>query len=292
MNSTFRSGFVSIIGRPNVGKSTLMNQLVGEKLSIVTPKSSTTRHRILGIVNGENYQVVFSDTPGILQASYELHNAMMDFVWSAVDDSDLIIYLTDVEDEILPEIIERINMSSLPKLVLLNKIDLSTQLAVEEKMEKLKTLIQCDEVIPISALYGFKVQDIINKIVGYLPFAPAYFPDDQLTDKTERFFVSEIIRGKIFELYQQEIPYSSEVAIFDFKDLDGITHIYAEILVERQSQKGIIIGKGGEGIKKIGTYARRDIEAFLERKVFLDLRVKVAENWRKNEHYLKRFGYK
>jgi GTPase len=292
MNSIFRSGFVSIIGRPNVGKSTLMNQLVGEKLSIVTPKSSTTRHRILGIVNGENHQVVFSDTPGILQASYELHNAMMDFVWSAVDDSDLIIYMTDVEDEIVPEIIERINQSTLPKLVLLNKIDLSTQQAVEEKMEKLKTQIQCDEVIPISALYGFKVPDIIQKIVGYLPFAPAYFPDDQLTDKTERFFVSEIIRGKIFELYQQEIPYSSEVAIFDFKDLDGITHIYAEIMVERQSQKGIIIGKGGEGIKKIGTYARRDIEAFLERKVFLDLRVKVAENWRKNEHYLKRFGYK
>lgn len=288
----FKSGFVSIIGRPNVGKSTLLNQLIGQKLSIISPKASTTRHRILGIVNDDDYQMVFSDTPGVIKSANELHNAMMGFVWEAMDDSDLLVFMTDVEDELLPEFVERINQVSVPVVVILNKIDLSTQTQVSQRMEELKSKILCAEVIPLSALYHFDVKDLLSKLLHYIPVGEPYFPQDQLTDRTERFFVAEIIREHIFNLYAQEIPYSCEVNVWDFKERGDRIDIYAEIHVERQSQKGILIGKGGEGIKRLGTKARKQIEDFLESHVFLDLRVKVTENWRKKDLFLQRFGYK
>ncbi|MBX2985024.1 MAG: GTPase Era [Bacteroidia bacterium] len=288
----FKSGFVTIIGRPNVGKSTIMNHFVGQKLSIVTPKASTTRHRITGVVTDENYQVVFSDTPGVIKAAYELHNAMMDFVWTALEDSDLVLYMLEVEEPVNDLIINKLKESGLPVLVLLNKIDLSTQKRVEERIAELIQNPLFKDVIPVSALYGFDSKIVLEKIVSYLPEGMPYFPDDQITDRTERFFVSEIIREQIFYLYSKEIPYSCEVIVEDFKEQNNIINIRAFIMVEREGQKGILVGKGGEGIKRVGTKSRRELETFLEKHVFLDLRVKVAEGWRKKELFLKRFGYK
>jgi GTP-binding protein Era len=288
----FKSGFVSIIGRPNVGKSTLMNQFIGQKLSIVTPKASTTRHRILGVLNGEDYQIVFSDTPGIIKSAYKLHDAMMDFVWSAVDDSDLVIYMLEAGGKPDDVLIEKIQKFKKPLIILLNKIDLSTQLKVEAQMKLLLENPAISQVIPISALHGFEVTVLIDSIKHHLPEGMPYFPDDQITDRTERFFAAEIIREQLFLLYEQEIPYSCEVVVEDFKEYETITEIRAFIMVEREGQKGILVGKAGSGIKKIGTRSRIQLEEFLQKKVFLDLRVKVAENWRKKDIMLKRFGYK
>ncbi|MCK9481323.1 MAG: GTPase Era [Bacteroidia bacterium] len=288
----FKSGFVTIIGRPNVGKSTLMNHFVGQKLSIVTPKASTTRHRITGVVTDQNYQIVFSDTPGVIKAAYELHNAMMDFVWTALDDSDLILYMLEVDEPVNELIVEKLKESGLPVLVLLNKIDLSTQKRVEERIATLKQHTLFKDVIPVCALHGFDSKLVLEQIVSYLPEGMPYFPDDQITDRTERFFVSEIIREQIFYLYSKEIPYSCEVIVEDFKEHENIIDIRAFIMVEREGQKGILVGKGGAGIKRIGVKSRKELEVFLDKHIFLDLRVKVAEGWRKKDLFLKRFGYK
>ena len=289
---SFKSGFVTIIGRPNVGKSTLMNRFVGQKLSIVTPKASTTRHRILGVVTDENYQIVFSDTPGVIKTAYQLHDAMMDFVWSALEDSDLVLYMLEVDEPVSEQITERLLHSGLPVLVLLNKIDLSTQTNVEARIAELKANPLFKEVIPVSALHGFDVKMVMQTMLDFLPEGMPYFPDDQITDRAERFFVSEIIREQIFHLYSKEIPYSCEVVVEDFKEMEERTDIRVFVMVEREGQKGILVGKGGTGIKRLGIKSREQIELFLEKHVFLDMRVKVAENWRKKDMFLKRFGYK
>lgn len=289
---SYTSGFVTIIGRPNVGKSTLMNHFVGQKLSIVTPKASTTRHRILGIVNTDDYQIVFSDTPGIIKSAYELHDAMMDFVWSALDDSDLILYMIEANEPVDPELEEKLKRSKLPIILLINKIDLSTHEKVQAKIDLHKQTGLYKDVIPISALYGFNATDLLQNLADLLPEGMPYFPPDQITDRAERFFVSEIIREQIFLLFSKEIPYSCEVVVEDFKEFPDRTDIRVFIMVEREGQKGILVGKGGKDIKKLGIASRRQIEAFLEKHVFLDMRVKVAENWRKKDLFLRRFGYK
>lgn len=288
----FKSGFITIIGRPNVGKSTLMNELVGQKLSIVTPKASTTRHRIMGVVTEEDYQLVFSDTPGVIKSAYKLHDAMMDFVWSALEDCDLVVYMLEVEEPLLEEITIKLQRSGLPVVVLLNKIDLSSKERVMQRMEELGKNPLFKAVIPISALHGIEGPKLFEQLLPYLPEGMPFFPEDQVTDRTERFFVSEIIREQLFFLYSKEIPYSCEVLVEDFKDMGDIIHIRGFVMVEREGQKGILVGKKGEGIKKLGTKSREQLEAFLEKQVFLDLRVKVAESWRKKDLFLKRFGYK
>lgn len=289
---SYTSGFVTIIGRPNVGKSTLMNHFVGQKLSIVTPKASTTRHRILGIVNTDDYQIVFSDTPGIIKSAYELHDAMMDFVWSALDDSDLILYMIEANEPVDPELEEKLKRSKLPIILLINKIDLSTHEKVQAKIDLHKQTGLYKDVIPISALHGFNATDLLQNLADLLPEGMPYFPPDQITDRAERFFVSEIIREQIFLLFSKEIPYSCEVVVEDFKEFPDRTDIRVFIMVEREGQKGILVGKGGKDIKKLGIASRRQIEAFLEKHIFLDMRVKVAENWRKKDLFLRRFGYK
>lgn len=289
---SFKSGFVTIIGKPNVGKSTLMNCMVGQKLSIVTPKASTTRHRILGVASRPEGQIVFSDTPGIIKSSYKLHDAMMDFVWSALDDSDLIIYLLDIKREPDLALLERIQKTGLPVLAIVNKIDLSTQEEVESQLNKLSEHSVFNEIIPISALHGFDTEKLFSTLLAYLPEGMPFFPEDQITDRAERFFISEIIREQLFTLFSKEIPYSCEVVVEDYKDMGERTDIRAFIMVERSGQKGILIGKGGKDIKKIGVASRKAIEAFIDKHVFLDLRIKVAENWRKKDLFLRRFGYK
>lgn len=269
-----------------------MNRFVGQKLSIVTPKASTTRHRILGVVTDENYQIVFSDTPGVIKTAYQLHDAMMDFVWSALEDSDLVLYMLEVDEPVSEQITERLLHSGLPVLVLLNKIDLSTQTNVEARIAELKANPLFKEVIPVSALHGFDVKMVMQTMLDFLPEGMPYFPDDQITDRAERFFVSEIIREQIFHLYSKEIPYSCEVVVEDFKEMEERTDIRVFVMVEREGQKGILVGKGGTGIKRLGIKSREQIELFLEKHVFLDMRVKVAENWRKKDMFLKRFGYK
>jgi len=291
---THKAGFVNIIGNPNVGKSTLMNALVGEKLSIVTPKAQTTRHRILGIVNEEDYQIVFSDTPGILNPAYELQESMMDFVKSAFDDADVIIYMVEVgETQIKNEqFLKRIKHSKVPVILLLNKIDLSNPKEVEEHIQFWRDLVPNSFVYVISALEKFNVESVFYKIIELLPESPPFYPKDQLTDKPERFFVNEKIREKILTHYKKEIPYSVEVETESFLEEENIVRIRSVIMVERDTQKGIIIGHKGKAIKRVGAEARKDLEIFFDKKVYLELFVKVNKNWRSNKNQLKRFGYK
>ncbi len=287
-----KAGFVNIIGNPNVGKSTLMNALVGEKLSIITSKAQTTRHRIMGIVNGEDFQIVYSDTPGIVNPGYKLHESMMGFVKTAFIDADVFIYMVEVgEKEINEEIVNKLNKSGVPVLLLINKIDLSDQKTVVEKIEQWSKVLKNAEVIPVSALNKFNLESVFDRLLEKLPESEAYFPKDSLTDKSERFFVSEIIREKILLHYKKEIPYSVEIAVESFKDEEKIIRIKAVIFVARQSQKGIIIGHQGSALKRVGTEARLDMEKFFDKKVFLELYVKVVKDWRDDETQLKRFGY-
>lgn len=287
-----KAGFVSIIGKPNVGKSTLMNALVGEKLSIITPKAQTTRHRILGIVNEENYQIVFSDTPGIIKPRYGLQDAMMSFVKGALTDADLILFVTDInEQHDENDVLEKIRHSSIPLIVLINKIDNATQEQVNEKIAYWQEQLSPKHIFAISALHQHNLEGIMDTVLGYLPEHAPFYDKEDLTDRSQRFFVSEIIREKIFNNYQKEIPYSTEVIITAFKEEENITRISAEIIVERDSQKNILIGKGGASLKKVGMEARKDIEKFLEQKVFLETFVKVLPDWRSKKNYLKSFGY-
>ena len=289
-----KSGFVNIIGNPNVGKSTLMNSLVGEKLSIITSKAQTTRHRILGLVNGEDFQLVLSDTPGVIKPSYDLQSSMMDFVKSAVDDADIIIYMIEVGESSLKDedLYNKIKSSTLPLLLVINKIDLSNQNELEEQVDKWKNKLPNAEIFPISALEKFQVESLLKRIIELLPESPPYFPKDQLTDKPERFFVNEIIREKILLNYKKEIPYSVEILTEEFKEDDKIIRIRSTIMVERDSQKGIIIGHKGSALKKIGIQARKDLETFFGKQIHIELFVKVNKNWRNNQNQLKRFGYK
>ncbi|WP_422090254.1 GTPase Era [Tenacibaculum ovolyticum] len=291
---THKAGFVNIIGNPNVGKSTLMNALVGEKLSIITSKAQTTRHRILGIVNDDDHQIIFSDTPGIIKPAYELQQSMMDFVKSAFDDADILIYMVEVgEKELKNEaFFNKIIHSEIPVILLLNKIDKSSQEEVDEKIEYWKNKVPNAFVYVISALEKFNVDSVFTKIKELLPEAPAFYPKDQLTDKPERFFVNEKIREKILTHYKKEIPYSIEVETEEFIEEEGIIKIRAIIMVERDTQKGIIIGHKGAALKRVGTESRKDLEFFFDKKVFLELYVKVNKNWRSNDRQLKRFGYK
>jgi len=289
-----KSGFVNIIGNPNVGKSTLMNSLVGEKLSIITSKAQTTRHRILGIVNGENFQLVLSDTPGIIKPNYELQTSMMDFVKTAIDDADIIIYMIEVGESSLKDkdLYNKIKSSKIPVLLVINKIDLTNQGDLEEQVYKWKDKLPNAEVFPISALQKFQIENLLQRIIELLPESPAYFPKDQLTDKPERFFVNEIIREKILLNYKKEIPYSVEVITEEFKEDETIIRIRSIIMVERDSQKGIIIGHKGDALKNIGIQARKDLEDFFGKQIHIELYVKVNKNWRNNQRQLKRFGYK
>lgn len=291
---THKAGFVNIIGNPNVGKSTLMNALVGEKLSIITAKAQTTRHRILGIVNEDDYQIIFSDTPGIIQPAYELQESMMDFVKSAFDDADILIYMVEVgEKELKNEaFFNKIIHSKIPVILLLNKIDKSTHEEVEEKIAYWRNKVPNAFVYVISALERFNVESVFHQIIELLPESPAFYPKDQLTDKPERFFVNETIREKILQHYKKEIPYSVEVETESFTEEEGLIRIRSVIMVERETQKGIIIGHKGSALKRVGTESRKDLETFFSKKVFLELYVKVNKNWRSNDRQLKRFGYK
>lgn len=288
-----RSGFVSIVGNPNVGKSTIMNALVGEKLSIITSKSQTTRHRIMGIVNGEDFQIVYSDTPGVLQPKSKLHESMLRFSRSALVDADVILYVSDVFEKLDKhiEFIENVKNAEVPVILVINKIDLTDQQKLEELAGIWGNILPGAFIIPTSATENFNIGFLFDKILELLPQGPPYFPKDQLTDKSERFFVSEIIREKILLNYKKEIPYSTEVEVEEFKESEDLVSIRAVIFVERDTQKGIIIGHNGEALKKTGTMARKDIEEFLEKKVFLGLFVKVDKDWKNKQKSLKRFGY-
>ena len=289
-----KSGFINIIGNPNVGKSTLMNCLVGEKISIITSKAQTTRHRIIGIVNGDEFQLIFSDTPGIVKPSYELQNSMMDYVKSALDDADIILYMLEIGEKSIKDLSvhNKILNAEIPTLILLNKIDLSNQEELEQEVNKWSDQYPNSEIFPISALNNFNIENLINRIIELTPESPPYFPKDQLTDKPERFFVNEKLREKILMYYDKEIPYSVEIVTKEFKEEENLIKIRTQILVERESQKGIIIGHKGSALKKIGTKARLDLEKFFDKKVFIDLHVKVSKNWRSNPNQLKKFGYK
>ncbi len=288
-----RSGFVNIIGNPNVGKSTLMNQLVGEKLSIITSKAQTTRHRIMGIVNGDDFQIVYSDTPGILKPNYKLQEKMMKFVRGAITDADVLLYVTDtVEDsDRSAEIIEKVRLAGIPTIVVINKVDIANADKLNALVEKWQALLPEAIIAPCSAKENFNVEGVFNLILERLPEGEPFYPKDTLTDKTLRFFASEIIREKILLNYDKEIPYSCEIAIDSYKEEPTIDRISATIYVARNSQKGIVIGHKGEKLKRVGQAARHDLEAFLQKRVFLELYVKVNEDWRNNDNQLKRFGY-
>lgn len=288
-----KSGFVNIIGNPNVGKSTLMNALVGERLSIITSKAQTTRHRILGVVSGDDFQIVYSDTPGILKPAYKLQESMMKFVTGAVSDADVILYVTDTveQSDRSADILERIRTSGIPTLVVINKIDLTTPEALEALVERWHGILPEAEIIPVSARERFNIEGLFGKILEVLPEGPAFYPKDTLTDKTLRFFASEIIREKILRTYDKEIPYCCEIEIESYKEEPTIDRIAATIYVSRESQKGIVIGHKGEKLKRVGQLAREDLEKFLDKKVFLQLFVKVSDDWRNNERQLRRFGY-
>ena len=288
-----KAGFVNIVGNPNVGKSTLMNRLVGEKISIITSKSQTTRHRIKGIVNTDDYQIVFSDTPGVVTPSYKMQEYMLEFSKSALVDADIILYVTDVVENIEKNLdfIDKVNKSDIPVLLVINKIDLTTQEKLEALFDKWKSLIPRAEIFPLSATENFNVDNLYKRIVELLPEGEPFFPKDELTDLPSRFFVNEIIREKILQYYDKEVPYSVEVEVEEFKEDDKRINIMAVIYVERSSQKGIIIGSQGEALKKVGTQARLDIEAFFGKKVFLNLYVKVLKDWRNKDSELKNFGY-
>ena len=291
--SKHKAAFVNIIGNPNVGKSTLMNQFVGEKLSIITSKSQTTRHNIKGIVNGEDFQLVFSDTPGVLKPHYKLQKSMLNFSETALTDADIVVYVTDVyeKEEKNIDFLEKVKHLSIPILLVINKIDQSEQEKIIKLVSKWEGILPKAEIFPTSALNKFNVKNIFNRLLELAPESPPFFPKDQLTDKTERFFVSEIIREKILIRYKKEIPYSVEVEVEEFKEDNKIIRIRSIIYVERKSQKGIIIGHQGIAIKHVGIDARRDIERFFDKKVFLELFVKVADDWRSDDNKLKRFGY-
>jgi GTP-binding protein Era len=290
--ASFKSGFVSIVGKPNVGKSSLMNQLMNENLSIITPKAQTTRHRIMGILNGDDYQIVYSDTPGILEPKYSLHDAMMSYVKVSLEDADLILLVVSIEDKYEADLFDRFSKIKTPILLVINKIDLAKGSQVHDKALYWKQSLQnIKDVVSVSAKTGENVSLLLPKILESMPVHPAYFPKDEFTDRSERFFASEIIREKIFMNYEQEVPYSTEVSITSFKEESDIIRISATIYVERDSQKGIIIGKNASSIKKVGVEARKDMEVFFGKKIFLETHVKVADNWRKQTLRLKQFGY-
>ena len=291
--SAHRSGFINIIGSPNVGKSTLMNALVGERLSIITSKAQTTRHRILGFVNEEDYQMVFSDTPGIIDPAYKLQESMMDFVRSAFDDADILVYMVEMGEKTLkdPQFFKKLQQAAAPLLLLINKIDTGDQESLNAAVTHWSEQLPRAEIFPISALEGFGVSQVMQRLKELLPLGPAYFPKDQLTDKTERFVVSEVIREKILLNYDKEIPYAVETQVESFKESDTIIHIGAIILVERDTQKGILIGHQGKGLKRVGTEARKDLEQFFAKKIHLEMHVKVSKNWRSDDNLLRRFGY-
>lgn len=288
-----KAGFVNIIGNPNVGKSTLMNAFVGERLSIITSKAQTTRHRILGIVNGDDFQVVLSDTPGIIKPAYELQSSMMDFVKTAFEDADVLIYMVEAGEKDLKDeaFFNRIVKSKVPVLLLLNKIDKITQEFLEEQVDVWKEKVPNAEIYPISALENFNVQNVFGRILELLPESPPYYPKDTLTDKPERFFVNETIREKILINYDKEIPYAVEVETEEFLEDDNIIRIRAIIMVERDTQKGIIIGHKGAAIKKVGIQAREDLEKFFGKQIHIEMFVKVVKDWRSNNYQLRRFGY-
>lgn len=288
-----KSGFVSIVGSPNVGKSTLMNHLVGEKLSIVTAKAQTTRHRILGIVNEEDYQIVFSDTPGVLNAAYKLHESMMEYVNASLYDADVVLFITDTQENEMnhKETLNKIKKLKVPVLCLINKIDLSNQDEVMAKAAYWEAELPEATVFPISALHNFSIDAVWLKILSLIPENPPYYDKEEISDRPMRFFVSEIIRGKIFFLCKKEVPYSCQIEIEEFIEEETITRIRALIIVERESQKGIVIGKGGEMLKKIGSTARYEIQKFLDKKVYLETFVKVDKDWRSTEAKLKKYGY-
>lgn len=288
-----KAGFVNIIGNPNVGKSTLMNAFVGERLSIITSKAQTTRHRILGIVNGDDFQVVLSDTPGIIKPAYELQSSMMDFVKSAFEDADVLIYMVEIGEKELKDeaFFNKIIHAKIPVLLLLNKIDKSTQEQLEEQMEMWKEKVPNAEVYPISALENFNVSNVFNRILDLLPESPPYYPKDALTDKPERFFVNETIREKILINYDKEIPYSVEIETEEFIEDENIIRIRSVIMVERDTQKGIIIGHKGAAIKKVGIQAREDLEKFFGKQIHIEMFVKVNKDWRNSAYQLRRFGY-
>ncbi len=288
-----KAGFVNIIGNPNVGKSTLMNAFMGEKLSIITSKAQTTRHRILGIVNGEDFQVVLSDTPGIIKPAYQLQESMMGFVKSAFEDADLLIYMVEIGEKELKDeaFFKKITNTKIPVLLLLNKIDNSNQEQLEEQSELWQQKVPNAEFYPISALNGFNVKNVFNRIIELLPESPPFYPKDQITDKPERFFVNEAIREKILLHYKKEIPYSVEVDTEEFFEEENIIRMRSVIMVERETQKGIIIGHKGSALKRVGVEARKDLEKFFGKQVHLELYVKVNKNWRSNQNQLRRFGY-
>jgi len=288
-----KAGFVNIIGNPNVGKSTLMNAFIGEKLSIITSKAQTTRHRILGIVNGEDFQVILSDTPGIIKPAYELQASMMDFVKSAFDDADILIYMVEIGEQELKDeaFFKKITSSKIPVLLLLNKIDKSDQEQLESQVALWSDKVPNAEIFPISALEGFNVKEVFSRIIDLLPMSPAFYPKDQLTDKPERFFVNETIREKILMHYKKEIPYAVEIDTEEFFEEDTIIRMRSVIMVERETQKGIIIGHKGSALKRVGIESRKDLEKFFGKQVHLELYVKVNKNWRSNQRQLKRFGY-
>ena len=288
-----KAGFVNILGSPNVGKSTLMNGLVGERLSIITSKKQTTRHRIMGIVNGDDFQIVYSDTPGVVNAGYKLHERMMKYVNTAISDGDVLLFVTDpFEDEMNHvDTLRKIESSDSPVLLLINKIDLIDQEKLVKRVEYWSQKIPRAEILPISALHKMNLEYNINKVKDFLPESPPYFPKDELTDRPMRFFVSEIIREKIFETYDKELPYSCEVEVQSYKEEETIVKIEANILVIRESQKGIVIGHQGKKIKHVGISARKDIQRFVDKKVHLDLRVKVEKDWRNQDRSLDNYGY-
>ena len=291
--TNFKSGFVSIVGKPNVGKSTLMNALVGDNLSIITSKAQTTRHRIMGILTGDNFQIVYSDTPGLLKPQYNLQESMMKFVSASLEDADLVLYVVELmekqEDE---ETLDKIIASGSPVILVINKTDLNKGSRLTDKIDYWNLIYPEVEIITVSALNKENIDQLFARILELMPEHPAYFPEAALTDKPEKFFAAEIIREQIFKNYKQEVPYSTEVEIESFKEDEEIIRLRAEIYVERKSQKGIIIGKGGEAIKKVGTEARLQLEQFFGKKVFLETFVKVASDWRKKDSLLKKFGYK
>jgi GTPase len=292
MPTAFKAGFVSIVGKPNVGKSTLMNKLIGEQLSIATPKAQTTRHRIMGILNSDNYQIVYSDTPGILEPKYALHEAMMSYVRVSLDDADLILLVVELGEKYDALLFERFKKIQTPILLVLNKIDQAKGTQVHDKLTHWKEhLPNLHGTIAVSARSGENTDELMKTIVDRMPEHPAFFPQDELSDRSERFFAAEIIREKIFLNYEQEVPYSTEVGVTEFRDEGNMIRMRAEIFVERDSQKGIIIGKAGSALKKLGTDSRKDLETFFQKKIFLETHVKVAGDWRKQQKKLRQFGY-
>lgn len=294
MEKKHKSGFVNIVGNPNVGKSTLMNRLVGERLSIITSKAQTTRHRIMGIVNTDDMQIVYSDTPGVLQPNYKLQESMLNFSESALDDADVLLYVTDVIETIdkNEHFLQQVQKENCPVLLLINKIDQTDQMKLEALVQQWKEILPQAEIIPISALTNFNVDYVKRRIEELMPESPPYFEKDALTDKPARFFVTEIIREKILLYYQKEIPYAVEVVVELFKEDAELIHIKAVVICERDSQKGIIIGHKGQALKKVGAMARKDIERFFEKKVFLEMFVKVEKDWRNRDNMLRVFGYR